>query len=140
MLIDLLGDLNWLAVVVATLAWFVFAAIWYSVPPISKAWQSSARITPPPGAGGMPPPSTMILTLIAYFVTTILIALLVAALGITEVGNAIELGVLLGVGFGTVGPFISQIYEQKGGSYWLINGVASIVSFSIVAVILALWD
>jgi hypothetical protein len=139
MLIDLLDDLNWLAVVVATVAWFAFAAIWYSVPPISKAWQAAAKVTPT-GGGGMPPASTMIGTLVAYLVTTILIGLLVAALGITEVGNAIELGVLLGVGFGTVGPFISQIYEQKGSTYWLINGVAAIISFSIVAVILALWD
>jgi hypothetical protein len=140
MLIDLLGDLNWLAVVVATVAWFVFAAIWYSVPPISQAWQRAAKITVPGGGGGMPPVGTMIATLVLYFVTTIVLALLVAALGITEVADAIELGVILGIGFGTVGPFISQLYEQKGGSYWLINGVASIVSFSIATVILALWD
>jgi hypothetical protein len=140
MLIDLLGDLNWLAVAVATVAWFVFAAIWYSVPPISKAWQSAAKITPQAGAGSMPPPTTIIGTLIAYLVTATLIGLLVAALGITQVGDAIELGVLLGVGFGTVGPFISQIYEQKGSTYWLINGIASIISYTIVAVILALWD
>jgi hypothetical protein len=127
-------------VLVATVAWFAFAAIWYSIPPISVAWQRAAKITPQSGAGSMPPPSTMIGTLVAYLATTVLIGLLVAALGITEIGNAIELGVLLGVGFGTVGPFISQIYEQKGSTYWLINGVAAIISFSIVAVILALWD
>jgi hypothetical protein len=140
MLIDLIDDLNWLAVLVATVAWFAFAAIWYSIPPISAAWQRAAKITPQSGAGSMPPPSTMIGTLVAYLATTVLIGLLLAALGITEIGNAIELGVLLGVGFGTVGPFISQIYEQKGSTYWLINGVAAIISFSIVAVILALWD
>ncbi len=139
MLIDLLGDLNWLAVAVATVAWFAFSAVWYSVPPISGAWQRAARVTPT-GQGTMPPPSTFIGTLVAYFVTTIVIALLVAALAITEVGNAIELGVLLGVGFGTVFAFINQIYEQKGSSYWLINGVAAIIAFSIVSVILALWD
>ncbi len=139
MLIDLLGDLNWLAVVVATLAWFVYSAVYYSVPPISKAWQSAAKVTPT-GQGTMPPPSTLIGTLVGYFVTTIVIALLVAALGITEVGNAIELGVLLGVGFGLVISFITQIYEQKGSSYWLINGIPAIVAFSIVSVILALWN
>lgn len=139
MLIDLLGDLNWLAVVVATLAWYVFSAVWYSVPPISKAWIQATRVTPQ-GTGNMPPPSTMIGTLVAYFVTTIVIALLVAALGITEVGNAIELGVLLGVAFGLVLAFITQLYEQKGSTYWLINGVGAVISFSIVSVVLALWE
>lgn len=140
MLIDRLGDLNWLAVAVATVAWYAFSAIWYSVPPISKAWQRAAKVTPPQGGGNMPPPATLIGTLVAYFVTTIVIALLVAALGVTEVGDAIELGVILGVGFWTVGPFITQLYEQKGSTYWLINGVAAIISFSIASVILALWD
>lgn len=140
MLIDLLGDLNWLAVAVATLAWFVFAAVWYSVPPISAAWIKATKVQPMGSGGSMPPPSTMIATLVAYFVTTIVIALLVAALAITEVDNAIELGVLLGVGFGLVLAFITQIYEQKGSSYWLINGVAAIIAFSIVSVILALWN
>jgi hypothetical protein len=139
MLIDRLGDLNWLAVAIATLAWFVYSAIYYSIPPISKAWQGAAGVTPQ-GQGTMPPPSTMIGTLVGYFVTTVVIALLVAALGITEVGNAIELGVLLGVGFGLVLAFITQIYEQKGSSYWLINGIPAIVAFSIVSVILALWN
>ena len=139
MLIDLLGDLNWLAVIVATLAWFAFNAVWYSIPPISKAWIQAARVTPQ-GTGTMPPPSTMIGTLVAYFVTTVVIALLVAALGITEVGNAIELGVLLGVAFGVVLAYIGQLYEQKGSSYWWINGVGAIIAWSIVCVILALWN
>ena len=139
MLIDLLGDLNWLAVIVATIAWFAFNAVWYSVPPISKAWIQAARVTPE-GTGTMPSASTMIGTLVAYFVTTVVIGLLVAALGITEVGNAIELGVLLGVAFGVVLAFIGQLYEQKGSSYWLINGVGAIIAWSIVCVILALWN
>jgi hypothetical protein len=137
MLVELLGDLNWLAVIVATIAWYAFSAIWYSVPPISAAWQREARVTPT-GQGSMPPASTLIGTVIAYFVTSVVIALLVAGLAITEVGNAIELGVLLGIGFGTVGALITQLYEQKGSSYWLINGVASLIGFTIVAVILAL--
>jgi hypothetical protein len=140
MLTDALGDLNWLAVLVATLAWFVFSAAWYSIPPISKTWIEAARVTPQGQAGSMPPPSTMIATLLAYFVTSVVIGLLVAALGITEVGNAIELGALLGLGFGVAMALITQLYEQKGSSYWLINGINSMIAWSIVAVILALWD
>ena len=139
MIIDLLGDLNWLAVVVATLAWYVWSAIWYSNPPISKAWIKAARVTPE-GTGNMPPPSTMIGTLVGYFVTTIVIALLVETLNIAKVPNALELGVLLGIAFGVVSAYIAQLYEQKGSSYWWINGVGSLIGWSIVSVILALWN
>ena len=138
MLIDLLGDLNWLAVVVATVAWYAFSAIWYTA--LSKPWIQASGVNPQgQGQGNMPPPTTMIGTFIAYLVTTAVIGLLVLALNITEVPDAIELGVLLGLAFGVVSAFIVQIYEQKGAAYWWINGIASIIAYSIVSVILALW-
>jgi hypothetical protein len=137
MIFDFFSELNWLAVVVATVAWFAFSAIWYSVPPLSNAWQRAAKVTPGDG-----PPLAMILipTFIGYFVTTVVIALLARAIGATDYLDGIALGVALGVGFGVIGAFISQIYEQKGGSYWLINGVNAIIAYSIVAVIVTLWD
>lgn len=136
MIFDFLGDLNWLAVLVAAAAWFVFSAIWYSIPPLSKAWQSAAKVNAEEG-----PPLVMVLvpTFIGYFVTTIVIALLVPAVGATELVDGIGLGVALGVGFGLVGALVTQMYEQKGGWYWLINGVNAIVAYSIVAVILTVW-
>ena len=44
MIFDFFGELNWLAIVVATIAWFAFSAIWYSVPPLSKAWQKASKV------------------------------------------------------------------------------------------------
>jgi hypothetical protein len=138
MITDYLADLNWLAVIVAALAWFAFSSIWYSVPPLSQAWAKAARVDT--SADG---PSLLILlvpTFIAYLVTTIVIALLVEGLGITTVDAAIVLGASLGVGFGLASALVTQLYERKGGSYWLINGVNAIIAFGIVAVILALWE
>jgi len=137
MILDFFAELNWLAVAVATVAWFAFSAIWYSVPPLSNAWQRAAKVTASEG-----PPLAMILipTFIGYFVTTIVIALLARAIGASDVVDGISLGVVLGVGFGVIGAFISQIYEQKGGSYWLINGVNAVIAYSIVAVIVTLWE
>ena len=54
--------------------------------------------------------------------TTIVIALIARAIGATDFADGIGLGIVLGVGFGVVGALVSQIYEGKGGSYWLING------------------
>jgi multisubunit Na+/H+ antiporter MnhB subunit len=139
MIFDLFEGLNWLAVVVATVAWFAFSAVWYSVPPISQAWQRAAKITPSGGAT-RPPTSTMVITYLAYLVTVVVIALLVAALGADDVVDGLALGVSLGVGFGAVLALTTQLYEEKGSSYWLINGGATIIGFSIVSIILALWD
>jgi hypothetical protein len=138
MIFDFFGDLNWLAILVATVAWFAFSAIWYSVPPLSKAWQKAAKVDAT--AEGPPLAVLFVPTLIGYFVTTIVIALIARGIGAADVMDGIALGVALGVGFGLVGALVSQVYEQKGGSYWLINGINAIIAYSIVAVIVTIWD
>jgi hypothetical protein len=138
MIFDFFGDLNWLAIVVATIAWFAFSAIWYSVPPLSGAWQRASKVDMT--SGGPPLAVLFIPTLIGYFVTTVVIALIVSAIGANEVMDGVWLGVALGVGFGVVGALVSQVYEQKGGSYWLINGINAIIAYVIVAVIVTVWD
>jgi Protein of unknown function (DUF1761) len=137
MIFDYFGDLNWLAVLVAALAWFAFSAVWYSIPPLSNAWQRAAKVTPGDG-----PPLAMILipTFIGYFVTTVVIALIATAISGDDVVNGLALGLALGVGFGVVGALVSQLYEQKGASYWLINGLNAVIAYSIVAVIVTVWD
>jgi hypothetical protein len=138
MIFDFFADLNWLAIVVATIAWFAFSALWYSVPPLSGAWQKAAKVET---TGDGPPLAILFVpTLIGYFVTTVVIALMVEAVGVTDVMDGIWLGVVLGIGFGVVNSLVNQVYERKGSSYWLINGINAIVAYVIVAVILTVWD
>lgn len=138
MILDLFGELNWLAILVATLAWFAFSAIWYSIPPLSKAWANAARVD----TSGEGPPLALLFipTLIGYFVTTVAIGLLVAATGADSLGDGLTLGVVLGIGFGMVGALVSQVYESKGSSYFLINGLNAVLAYAIVAAILSVWD
>jgi hypothetical protein len=138
MILDYFGDLNWLAVLVATIAWFAFSAIWYSVPPLSSAWQKAAKVEM---TGDGPPLALLFVpTLIGYFVTTVVIALLARGIGATEVIDGVWLGVVLGVGFGVVGALVNQVYERKGSTYWLINGANAIIAYVIVAVIVTIWE
>ena len=137
MILDFFGELNWLAILVATLAWFAFSAVWYSVPPLSKAWAAAARVDM---TGEGPPLALLFIpTLIGYAITTIVIALVAAGIGADSIGDGVALGVTLGVGFGMVGALVSQTYEGKGSTYFLINGVNAIVAYSIVGAIVSVW-
>jgi hypothetical protein len=137
MILDFLGELNWWAVVVATIAWFAFSAIWYSIPPLSKAWANAAGVDT---TGDGPPLALLFIpTLIGYFVTTVVIGLLVAGVGAETVSDGIVLGVVLGIGFGMVGALVNQVYESKGSAYFLINGLNAVIAFAIVGAILAVW-
>ena len=138
MILDMLGELNWIAVVVATLAWFAFSAIWYSVPPLSKAWANAARVDT---TGDGPPLALLFIpTLIGYFVTTVVIALLARGIGAETVSDGVALGVVLGIGFGMVGALVNQVYESKGNSYFLINGINAVIAYAIVGAIVTIWD
>lgn len=53
--------------------------------------------------------------------------------------DGVILGVLLGIGFGMVGALVNQVYEGKGNSYFLINGVNAVIAYAIVGAILAAW-
>lgn len=139
MILDLFDELNWIAVIVAAVAWFAFSAVWYSVPPISQAWQRAAKVSMD-GEEGPPLALILVPTFVGYLVTAITIALIAAGIGAEAFGDGLALGVVLGIGFGVVSAFVGQMYEQKGSSYWLINGINAVVSFSIVAVIVTLWD
>jgi hypothetical protein len=137
MILEFFGELNWLAVVVATIAWFAFSAIWYSIPPLSQAWAKAAGVD---ATGDGPPLALLFIpTLIGYFVTTMVIGLLVAGVGAETVSDGIILGVVLGVGFGMVGALVNQVYEGKGSGYFLINGLNAVIAFAIVGAILAVW-
>ena len=137
MILDQFGELNWLAVIAATIAWFAFSAIWYSIPPLSKTWANAARVD----TSGDGPPLAMLFipTLIGYFVTTLVIALLARGIGAASVAHGIVLGVVLGVGFGMVGALVYQVYEGKGRSYFLINGLHAVIAYAIVGAIVTAW-
>ena len=138
-MIDLLGDLNWLAVVVATLAYAVFNEIYYSPPVLGRAWRAAIE-TRPEGYRGQP--ALYIMSPLSYLLTAVVTALLVAALGITEVGDAIELGILLAIGYviaGLIADANSWVLQRSWRLVW-INGLNALISLSGMAVILALWD
>jgi uncharacterized membrane protein YeaQ/YmgE (transglycosylase-associated protein family) len=79
-------------------------------------------------------------TLIGYFVTTVVIGLIVKAIEATTIRHGVVLGIVLGIGFGAVGALVSQVYEQKGSTYWLINGINAVIAYAIVSVILTVWE
>ena len=61
---DVLGELDWLAVIVGTVALVVFGWLWYG-PLFGKAW---SKATGQPPMTGMPAPNKLIATIIYTFV------------------------------------------------------------------------
>jgi Protein of unknown function (DUF1761) len=133
-----LSNLNWLAILVAALAYFILGALWYSAL-FGKLWIKStgvdmSRPDAKKGAGGI-----MVFTFLLEFVTCIGLAILVNRLMITGVTSGIKWGLFTGVCFSAIGICISYLYQKKPTVLHLIDGGYHILGNIIAATILCIW-
>lgn len=136
---EFLSHINWIAVLVATIAYFLLGALWYSVL-FGKKWAQLVKLdTSNPdmkkGMGGMMI-STFVLTLIICFGLEVLV---VKFNFVQEVSYGIKIGLLTGLAFATTAVSIHYIYENKPTNLYLINNGYHVLGHVIAASILVLW-
>lgn len=90
----MLGELNWLAVIVATVVYFALGALWYAPPVFGNAWMRAAGTVMQEGE--RPGPAIYFTPLIGYFIAVIATAMLAAATGSTTLSQGIVLGLVVG--------------------------------------------
>src|SRR5918992_1909646 len=109
MSLDVLGELNWLAVIVATIAFYALGAVWYAPPVFGRAWQRAAGAAPPeqtrPGAAYYVGP------LVTCLLSTVATAMLANATGTDTLGEAIVLGLVVGIGLAAAVGFVGGVFD-----------------------------
>lgn len=139
MSLDVLADVNWIAVAVATLAYFALGAAWYIAPPIAKVWARAGGIEVDPEQG--PDPMVFVWTLVVYAVIATATAMLAVATGTETAGEGAVLGGGVGVGYLVASAAVSAIYDQKPEplNYLWVNGVFNLIGLVVVGAILGGW-
>jgi hypothetical protein len=136
----LLGDLNWLAVVVATLAYFGLGGIWYAAKVFGDAW---AKAMGWDFSGEEKPGPAMYLgPLLTCFVATVAIALIAQASGADGVADGIVLGLVAGIGIAGAILFVTGYFDQTKASPIRWFGIAAgyhLVGLTIASVIVSVW-
>jgi Na+/H+ antiporter NhaA len=137
---DVLGDVNWLAILVGGIAWFIIGALWYG-PLFGKAWMASTGIDPR-ASGERPSAAIYVFPLLAYLVATVALAMLAEATGSSTLGHGIILGVIVGVGFGLTLYAVEAVFgnRPKPGSWFLITGAYQLIGVVVASVIVTVWD
>lgn len=140
MAFDVLSDVNWLAILVAAIAWFILGALWYG-PLFGKSWMASTGIDPR-AAEGRPSAVIYVFPLLAYLVATIALAMLAEATDSTTLGHGIILGLVVGIGFGLTLYAVEAVFGErpKPGSWFLISGAYQLIGIVVAAVIVTVWD
>jgi hypothetical protein len=136
---DVLGELNWLAVIVATVVYFALGAVWYAPPLFGNAWMKAAGIVMPEGQ--RPSPAIYFTPLLGYFVAVIATAMLAEATGSESLAEGIVLGLVVGVGYSVVGTAVEATFGNRpqNGVWFLITASYNLIGLVISAVIVSVW-
>ena len=141
MTFDVLSELNWLAVLVGAVVYFVLGALWYSPMLLGRPWQRSIGWDPertPPQMS----PITYVVPFLAYVVMAIAVGMLAKATGSDNATEGLILGLVVGVGLSLAHTLIDATFDPNKPEPWTwfaINGAYHTIGLIIVAVIVSVW-
>jgi hypothetical protein len=132
------SEINWLAVLVAAVAYFMLGALWYSVL-FGKKWIAYQNIDmshPDARKGtGVIMTGSFVLMLLATFA----LAVLVIRLDLTVALSGIKLGLFTGFFFSMTAISITYLYIKKPSGLHFIDGLYHVTGQALAAMILCLW-
>lgn len=136
-----LGDLNWLAVLVAAVVYFALGGLWFTPAVFGNTWAKSMGWD---SAGEQKPgPELYIGPAITCLVATIAVAMLAAATQTNTFAEGIVLGLVTGVGLVGAALFVTGYFDPKKPQpmvWFAISGGYHLVGLLLASVILALWS
>jgi len=129
------SDINWLAVVVASVSSFALGGIWYG-PLFSRAWMNLTGMTKEKGAE-----ASMVLTFGGTFALNLLIAIAIAMLTGPHAGwhAGLHAGLFSALFFVATSIGVIYLFEQRPLRLWLINAGYQVVNFAIMGSIIGAW-
>ena len=138
---DFLKDINWLAVLVAGIAYWALGALWYSKVLFANKWLAYTKINPndPDAKKGM---GIMFGgSLVLMVLTATGLSILVHRMDITACWmSGLKLGAITGLLFGTTAIAVSYLYEKRPWGLYLINCGYTLAGNIIAAVIVCCWQ
>jgi hypothetical protein len=135
---DVLGDLNWLAVIVAAIAYFALGALWYAPPVFGDLWMRSGGIQVPE----QPQAAFYIIPFLTCLLATIAVGMLAAATASDTAAEGIVLGLVTGVGIALTSLFVTGFFDPQKPQPMVWVAVVSgyhLVGLVIAALILTIW-
>jgi Protein of unknown function (DUF1761) len=136
-----LGGINWIAVVIATVAYFALGAVWFAPQtPIGRAWAAASGYTSPT-SGAASTSLFYVFPIVSSFIAVVATAMLARATTTDTIGEGIILGLVVGIGYAGAILVSTSAFEFSKPNRWtwgLIDASYHVVALVIAAVILAL--
>jgi hypothetical protein len=107
---DILSDLNWLAVIAATVAYFAVGGIWFTPLMFGNAWMRASGIEMPAEGQG-PGPAIYLSPLVSNLIATVATAMLAEATASDTFGEGIVLGLTVGFGYAVTLSLLGATFD-----------------------------
>ena len=138
---NLFGDLNWVAIAVAAIAYWVLGSLWYSPVLFAKKWIAYLKIdvNAPDAKKGM---GLMFGgSLVLMFVQALAIAIIAERLHLRGAGwmSGLKLGALTGACLCATTIGVNYLYEKKQLGLFLINALYALIGNIIAGIIICMW-
>lgn len=131
------ADLNWLAVLVAGLAYFILGALWYTDALMGRQYRAALGLDP--NQAGKPEPMPLVINLFAWLISALALALVMAASGASGVGDGILFGLVVGIGMVVTQMLVTTTYENRGNALFKVNAPYVVLGYILMGIILATW-
>lgn len=133
-------DYNWWAMIVATVAFWVLGALWYSPVLFGKRWQKELGFTDEYlKSGSMVVTFGLSFVLMLFMVWGLGFALLVHKPEDVTWLSGLWLGVFIGIIFSMFTMGINYLYQRRSFVLWLIDGFYIVFGLAIAGIIIGAW-
>ena len=131
-----MGPMNWLAVVLATLAFFAVGAVWYSAL-FARPWQREVGLTIEQLTGGRNMMLIMGTCLLLEFVVVLMLGHLFARI---DPSDRAKMMMATGFGLAVMAPAIgiSYLYQRRSLKLFLIDAGHFVVGMAVVGLVFVL--
>ena len=136
---ELFSNINWLAVLVGGVAYFILGAIWYSFI-FKNAWIKLSGVDPndpnmKKGVAGV-----FLTSLVLMIIASLGVALFIGKIaGPINWMTGAKVGLVAGVCFSFTAISISYLYEKRPLGLHLINGIYNILGCVLAGIVIAVW-
>jgi len=133
-----IGSLNWLAIILATVAYFILGGFWFAPFLFGKLWHKAIGFEKP--KGWKPSTKYYLGPLIGCFVVSVVTAILITAFSFRSFPDAILFGLIVGVGYSASVSFVNAITPKTPQPFvqGAIVGAYHTLGIILVALILVL--
>lgn len=136
---DLFSYINWIAVFIGALGYFMLGAIWYSKMLFAKKWLEYVKIdindvNAKKGMGAIMSGSFLLM-----FLTSAGMAVIASRLELEGWCDGLVLGLITGICFGSTAISISYLYEKRPLGLHLINGFYTLLGNIIAGIVICMW-